>query len=119
MIANVPDEETSSEAKLGFDTLIEQLVGTAESIRQARGRLRGLMRAIETITGDLSLEHVLRNIVEATRELAGAEYCALGVVGRNGGLDQFIYSGMSEQDAAKIGHLPQGKGLLGALITTP
>ena len=119
MIADVPGEPTADGPKLGFENLVDQLVRTAESIRQAQGRLRGLLRAIETVTGDLSLEHVLHNIVEATRELAGAEYCALGVIGRDGGLDQFIYSGLTREQAAKIGDLPQGKGLLGALITTP
>ena len=35
------------------------------------------------------------------------------------GLEQFLYEGMSDQDAGAIGHLPEGRGLLGALITDP
>jgi signal transduction histidine kinase len=104
---------------LGFDALIDQLVTTADGIRQAQGRLRGLMRAIESVTGDLSLELVLRNIVEAARDLADAQYGALGVISREGGLAQFIHSGIPDDVAERIGDLPQGKGLLGALITDP
>lgn len=104
---------------LGFDALIDQLLSTVDGIRLAQVRLRGLMRAIDTVTSELSLEHVLLNIVEAAKELAGARYGALGVIGADGGLDQFIHSGLSAAQAQRIGDLPQGKGLLGALITTP
>ena len=62
---------------------------------------------------------MLRNIVEAACELAGARYGALGVIGDDGGLEQFIHVGMDDETAARIGHLPEGKGLLGALITDP
>ena len=34
-------------------------------------------------------------------------------------LEQFLYVGLTEEDAAAIGHLPEGHGLLGALITDP
>ena len=105
--------------KLELDELIDQLVERAEGVRRAQGRLRALLHAIETVTGDLSLEVVLRNIVQAACELAGARYGALGVIGPDGLLEQFIHHGMDEQTAAQIGSLPQGKGLLGALITDP
>jgi signal transduction histidine kinase len=62
---------------------------------------------------------VLRNVVEAACELAHAKYGALGVIGPDGGLEQFIHVGIDEQTAALIGELPQGKGLLGALIIDP
>jgi two-component system, NarL family, sensor histidine kinase DevS len=105
--------------KLELDELIDQLVDRAQDVKKSQGRLRALLRAIETVTGNLSLETVLRNIAEAACELAGAKYAALGVVGSDGGLEQFITVGIDEQTAARIGDLPQGKGLLGALITDP
>ena len=103
--------------KLELDQLIDQLVETAQGVKRAQGRLRSLLRAIETITGDLALDVVLRNVVEAACDLAHAQYGALGVLGHDGTLDQFIYVGIDEPTAKRIGHLPQGKGLLGALIT--
>lgn len=105
--------------KLELDDLIDQLVDRARGVQRAQGRLRALLRAIETVTGDLSLEVVLRNVVESACELSGARYGALGVIAHDGGLEQFIHVGMDENVVEQIGHLPQGKGLLGALITDP
>ncbi|MDT4912523.1 MAG: hypothetical protein QOC66_1651 [Pseudonocardiales bacterium] len=105
--------------KLELDELIDQLVDRAQDVKRVQGRLRALLRAIETVTGNLSLESVLRNIVEAACELAGAKYGALGVIGGDGGLEQFITVGIDDDLAGRIGHLPEGKGLLGALITDP
>jgi signal transduction histidine kinase len=105
--------------KLELDDLIDQLVDRAQGVKQAQGRLRALLRAIETVTGDLTLERVLRNVVEAACDLAGAQYGALGVIGDDGGLEQFIHVGIDDETATRIGHLPEGKGLLGALINDP
>ncbi len=105
--------------KLELDELIDQLVERAQDVKRAQGRLRALLRAIETVTGDLALEVVLHNVVESACELAHARYGALGVIGPDGGLEQFIHLGIDVHTAARIGALPQGKGLLGALISDP
>jgi signal transduction histidine kinase len=105
--------------KLELDELIDQLVERAEGVKRAQGRLRELLRAVQSVTGDLSLERVLRRIVDAACELVGARYAALGVIGNDDHLDQFIYAGIDGATAAEIGSLPQGRGLLGALITDP
>lgn len=105
--------------KLELDQLIDQLIDRAQDVKRAQGRLRALLGAIETITSDLSLEVVLKNIVSAACELAGARYGALGVIGADGMLEQFVHVGFDDATAAAIGPLPQGKGLLGALITDP
>ncbi|QGN34298.1 GAF domain-containing protein [Microlunatus sp. Gsoil 973] len=105
--------------KLELDELIDQLVSRAESVRRAQGRLRNLLRATQSVSGDLSLERILRRIIESARELVGSRYAALGVIGNDHHLEQFIYVGIDDQSATKIGHLPEGKGLLGALISDP
>jgi len=104
--------------KLELDQLIDQLIAHAHAVKATQGRLRELLRAIETISSDLSLESVLRNIVSAACTLADAEYGALGVIGHDRtNLEQFVYVGIDDETAARIGHLPEGKGVLGALIT--
>lgn len=104
--------------KLELDQLMDQLIAHAHAVKGTQGRLRALLRAIETISGDLSLESVLLSIVSAACELADAEYGALGVIGHDRAtLEQFVYVGIDDDTAARIGHLPEGKGLLGALIT--
>jgi GAF domain-containing protein len=59
---------------------------------------------------------VLRHIVEAARELVGARYAALGVIASDGHLAEFIDVGMAPEMVRRIGGLPQGNGLLRALI---
>jgi signal transduction histidine kinase len=105
--------------RLELDQLLGQLVERANEVMATQGRLRGLLRASQTVTSDLALPAVLRRIAEAARELIGARYAALGVISPAGGLAQFIHCGMPEDAVERIGHLPEGKGLLGALIDDP
>ena len=102
-------------SKLALDALIEELVDRARDVQHSQGRLRGLLRAIETMTEDPSLDAVLLNVVEAARTLSQARYGALGVLGADGGLEQFIHVGMDDGDVALIDRMPEGRGLLGAL----
>ena len=86
----------------------------------AEERLQGLLRASQWIAGDLALTVVLRRIVEAACDLLGARYGALGVLATGGReLEQFVYVGIDDAVAARIGALPAGKGVLGALIDDP
>jgi GAF domain-containing protein len=106
--------------RLELDQLLAQLVDRAHDVMAAQNRLRGLLRANRTIIGDLGLETVLRTIVEAACELVDAPYGALGVVNPDGvGLEQFIHVGVDDDLVERIGHLPDGKGLLGLLIEDP
>ena len=105
--------------RLELDQLLAQLVERAHEVMATQGRLRGLLRASQMVTRDLTLPLVLRRIVEAARDLVGARYAALGVISPTGGLTEFVHSGMPEDAVARIGHLPEGKGLLGALIEDP
>ncbi|GEL20386.1 sensor histidine kinase [Pseudonocardia asaccharolytica] len=105
--------------RMELDQLLGQLIERAQEVMGTQERLRGLLRASQAIIGDLTLPTVLSRIVEAARELVGARYAALGVIAAHGGLAEFVHSGMPPEDVARIGHLPQGKGLLGALIDDP
>lgn len=84
-----------------------------------QGRLRALLRANEAIIGHLDLPVVLERIVGVAVNLVGAQYGALGVLSPDGGLEQLINVGMTPQQVKRIGNLPQGHGLLGALIDDP
>ncbi|WP_330474480.1 sensor histidine kinase [Terrabacter sp. C0L_2] len=85
----------------------------------AERRLRELLAANRSVVSELALPGVLRRIVEAARAIAGARYAALGVIGPDGLLEQFIHSGMDDATVERIGHLPTGRGVLGALIEQP
>jgi signal transduction histidine kinase len=105
--------------RLELDELLEQLIDRAGDMRAARGRLRGLLRANALVAGDLSLPVVLRRIVVAAQDLLGARYAALGVIGRDGELEQFVHAGMDDDLVARIGDLPRGRGILGLLTSEP
>jgi signal transduction histidine kinase len=84
--------------------------------KKLRAQLEALNEATLAITAELSLDRVLQRVVSLARDLASARYAALGVPDQQGGLEQFLYSGMTQQQVAAIGHLPEGRGLLGALM---
>ena len=81
--------------------------------------LDALMDAVVSMSTDLDIATVLDRLVAAGRALTGASYGALGVLGPHGGLQEFVHSGLDAATVARIGDLPQGRGVLGAVIASP
>jgi signal transduction histidine kinase len=108
-------DEPRGELDLALDNLVER----AREVLKIQGRLRSLLRANQAVIEHLDLPVVLERIVTAAVELVGARYGALGVVAPDGSLEQFINVGMTPEEVTTIGHLPEGHGLLGALIKDP
>ena len=82
-----------------------------------RERFERLLAAGVTIFSRHDLDHVLQAVVDAAREVVGARYAALGVVGPDGeSLVQFVTSGIDAETQRRIGDLPRGRGLLGHVI---
>jgi signal transduction histidine kinase len=80
-------------------------------------RLRALFEAGLAVSSELSLDVLLRRLVETAAELTGARYAALGVIDASGSqLEQFITHGIDAEMHAQIGSLPRGRGILGVLI---
>src|SRR5262249_22974475 len=70
-----------------------------------------------SLSSELSLEALLRRLIETAVDLTDARYGALGVIDRLGtGLEQFITVGIDAETQATIGDLPHGRGILGVLI---
>ena len=105
--------------RLELDQLLVQLMDRADDVLASQGRLRGLLRANALVAGELSLPVVLRQIVGAARDLLGARYAALGVLGRDGKLEEFVHVGLDDELVRSIGALPRGEGILGLLISEP
>ncbi|WP_071286100.1 GAF domain-containing sensor histidine kinase [Mycolicibacterium llatzerense] len=99
--------------------LLGEVHDRVEQIIEGRDRLDGLVEAMLTVTSGLQLDDTLRTIVRAAIELIDARYGALGVRGNGHELVEFIYEGIDEETRRKIGPLPQGRGVLGALIDEP
>jgi GAF domain-containing protein len=75
-----------------------------------------LLEAGLALSSERSLPAILQRIVELATRLTSARYGAIGVLGSDGGISQFIYTGITAEQRAAIGLLPVGKGILGALI---
>jgi hypothetical protein len=90
--------------------------GISESDR-IRQRFESLLSAGVSIFSQYTLDRVLQAVVDAARDVVGARYAALGVLGDDQvSLVRFVTSGIDEATRARIGDLPQGRGLLGAVI---
>jgi signal transduction histidine kinase len=76
-----------------------------------------LIRAGLALHSELSLEAVLQRLVEAAAELTDAEYGALGVLGPDGRIAEFVTTGITADQRAAIGDPPTGHGVLGLLIS--
>jgi signal transduction histidine kinase len=94
-------------------------VGRTAEIPPAPDGLRALLAANRSIVEELSLPAVLRRVVAAAQTVAGARYAALGVIGPDGLLEEFVHTGMTSEQVGQIGDLPRGRGILGALIESP
>ena len=104
---------------LRLDELLAELQARLQAVLDTRDRTHALLEAVVAIGGHLELEVVLRRIVEAAVELVSARYGALGVIGEGGTLVEFVPVGLDESQIAGIAHWPEGRGLLGKLITDP
>jgi two-component system, NarL family, sensor histidine kinase DevS len=76
----------------------------------------GLVEAGLALASELDLDALLQRIADLAREVVGARYGAVGVVGTDGLLLRFVYSGVDQETADHIGDLPHGRGLLGVLL---
>ena len=79
-------------------------------------RYERLLEAGLALSSELSLPAILQRIVELAAELTGARYGALGVLGRDGTITEFITAGVMAEQRAAIGHIPVGRGILGVPI---
>jgi signal transduction histidine kinase len=104
---------------LKLDDLLAELQVRLQAVLVTRDRVHGLLEAVVAVGSQLELAAVLRKIVEAAAGLVDARYGALGVIGEPGTLGEFIPVGFAEAQIAVMEHWPEGRGLLGELITNP
>lgn len=90
-----PDTEDSFESKLG-----------------------GILDVAASVLSDLDLDRVLNRVAESARQIAGAQFSALGVMDESRSrLDRFITAGIDERTRHEIGRPPVGRGVLGELVS--
>ena len=104
---------------LRLDELLDELQVRLQAVLSTRDRVYSLLEAVVAVGSSLELEVLLRSIVQTAVTLVGASYGAMGVIGENDRLAEFIPIGLTDAEIAAIHHWPEGKGLLGLLITDP
>ncbi len=104
---------------LRLDDLLAELQVRLDAVLATRDRVNALFEAVVAVGGNLDIEEVLRGIVESAVNLVDAKYGAMGVIGEGGRLAEFIPVGLTEEEIRRIHHWPEGRGLLGVLITDP
>jgi signal transduction histidine kinase len=88
-------------------------VGPSDMVttRQTQDRLHSLIVVKRAIVAELSLDSLLRVIVESARRVVDAQYAVLEVIGPDGALEQFIQSGVDLRSAGP----PTDEGPVGGL----
>ncbi|MGE5594883.1 MAG: GAF domain-containing sensor histidine kinase [Hyphomicrobiales bacterium] len=78
-------------------------------------RLAEMTVTSELLTAGGDLSAILQRLANRAREITGADYAAISTFDEHGVLERFIYSGMRESLARKLGNPPVGQGLLGEI----
>ena len=79
-------------------------------------QIQALVEAGIALTSELSLEVILQKLVEIARSQVNSRYAALSVLAPDGRIERFFTSGIGDAERARIGHIPEGHGLLGVLL---
>jgi len=82
----------------------------------ADGRFDALVQGALELAAEHDVGQILDRMVRCAADVAGATYAALGVYDATGGIERFVHFGVDAETVARIGHYPQGRGLLGEVI---
>lgn len=123
--ALVPAASAAGDAHRALDSLsqlrLRELLADVQDrvthITDDRDRVDRLVEAILSVTDVPDLPETLHKIVRAAVSLVDARYGALRVLGYGEELSEFTYHGIDDHTRTMIGPLPQGRGVLGVLIS--
>ncbi|MEX0786221.1 MAG: GAF domain-containing sensor histidine kinase [Dehalococcoidia bacterium] len=102
---------------LGFSSWVFRAVRRAQQEGAQRAReLAAINEASLAVSSDLDLGSVLQRVVDLSRSVTDARYGALALVDDDHRIVEFLTSGISLEERERIGALPEGRGLLGAVI---
>src|SRR5690606_8372371 len=103
-------------SRAGLRELLAEVEERVERIIDSRDRMDGLVEAMLTVTSGLDLDDTLRAIVRTAISLVDARYGGLAVRDRDEQVTQFIEGGVADGVRERIGRLPAGHGVLGAVF---
>jgi len=102
---------------VGFSSWVFRVLGEAQRRTDQRAReLAAINEASLALSSVLELDAVLQRVVDLSREVTDAWYGALALLDEEGKIAEFLTSGLSAEQRARIGRLPEGRGLLGVVL---
>ena len=108
---------TSTAAAALFSAIVFDVVERGEArLVQTNEQLAALQLAAMSIAEEYELSQLLQRFVDISRQLTNARYGALSVVDADGKILEFITTGITDEQRARIGHPPVGRGLLGEIL---
>ena len=96
-----------------YDTMSLMADESEEGDTGPPDRFAVLVRSALALSTEHDPDRILDQVVECAAEVAGARYAALGVYGVDGRIERFAHHGVDVETVARIGHHPEGRGLLG------
>jgi PAS domain S-box-containing protein len=85
-----------------------------EEERELHALLEAVSQAAVSIAGELGLMPSIQSIVDKARQVLNAEYAALGIaMSEDQPFAPFVFSGMTQEHADRIGRFPRPVGTLG------
>ncbi len=102
------------------DMLCAENADQNRRLRESGERLRELNRAsaklLRLAAGMVLGEQTLREGINALTEVLQTRYGAVALRDADGKLESFVYVGVTEKEAERIGSEPTGRGLLGVVL---
>jgi len=89
--------------------------GLARDLERRGRALQALNEAGLALAAEFDPAAILQKIVDLSRSVADARYAAIGIFDEGGDVREFITSGITAEERARIGPLPRGRGILGLL----
>lgn len=117
--APVLDAAAEGRARVALASTAIALGRAVEDRRQRlelTGQIELVGHAVTAITAELSLDTVLRRIVDLAREVVGAQYAAIGLPNEYGEFGTFVTSGLPAESEAQIETRPRGRGIVGMVL---
>lgn len=87
-----------------------------DQLRWRNDELLALHKAGLAVAAELSLDSVLKTVVDQACNLIGAKYGAVSVIDGDGRIQQFVTAGVTADERAAIGPPPVGHGVLGVVL---
>src|ERR1044071_7115186 len=102
-VPDTPSLGLSPLSRVRLDELLQEMLDRVGEVVTSRERLAALLDAAVGVSTHPDLRSTLERIVQAACALVGARYGALGVLGGDRQLSDFITHGIDPQTHAAIG----------------